>query len=236
MKRITALITLILMLFTLCGCEDIDEIRKITAFVQKDGNIKYDGKLFIPYETDSGVKYGYDVAHDIKLGYDGEPLLWPVVLEAQNKRDSYNNINKQKTVMAVFNYSQMYFREDVYDELVNEYEELCNGNGIVAYVNYALEEREIRFSKEDSEALLEIFNYPVLYFGADKLFYDDYGDFYKRSSNGTFYENVHYDLAEDGGKYYIVDQTDTDAEVYLATGRAEEVIKDIMKKVDASES
>ncbi len=233
LKRILLCILCVLMLVSVCSCDYIDELRENSAYFQKDKSIVYDGQVFIPFEMhlerDCEME-GYD---QLNICMEGEPILWPVIMESLGFRWSYIYINDQQTVISDHGSSKFYIREDVYDNISNELIDFNKGNCLVKYDDYRLENGGELFSEQDSKALIEVMNQEPVSLDSLKGYYNDYGSFYKYSLNGTFFEYSSHSLAECDEKYYLVDHKY--GEAYLASGRAEEILKEIMEKINTYE-
>ena len=226
LKRILLCIICVLMLLSVCSCDFIDELRETTAYIQKDGTIKYDDKTFIKFDVKTVYVYEMDGDYNLNVCHPGEPILWPVFMEAMGRRWDYSYLNKQQTVISSYYDSAFYVRSDVYRQITEELVSFDKGNCIIRFDDYRLDDGGKTFSKEDSKALLDILKQPpVSIESLGDYNYNGYGSFYKYSENSTFYEYSGYSLAECDGKYYIAD--DKYGMAYLASGRAEQILKDI---------
>ena len=237
-KRIILCILCALMLISICSCDYIDELRETTAYKQKDGTVKYGDDVYIKCDVQLDYAYEMDIYETLNLCLEGEPILWPRLMKGLGRRWDYTHVNEQKTVISAYYDNCFYIRADVYHDISDELISFNKGNCVVRYDDYRFENGGKNFSKEDSQALLDVMKgTPVTLDSLQGYYYNDYGSFYKYSENGNFYQYTSRSLAECDGKYYLIE--DKYGEAYLATGRAEEILKellDVIKKYEAQSS
>jgi len=226
MKRIIAFITLILLLFTLCGCDFIDELRKSYAHRLDDGNIKYDDSTYVCYPNAFVQSRGMDGADVIGICSDGEPVLWAYFVDdIRHYREDYCYVNENRTVLFTDLDKKFYIREDVYGELKKELEEFENGECIIVFRHF---EKQKVFSAEDSKILFEALKQPTpeleIIPGAVTSHADS---LYMYSLNGgNFSVTLYSKVAYFEGNYYI-DIIPSDGG-YQLTGRAAELVKEML--------
>ena len=234
-KRIILCILCALMLMSVCSCDYIEELRETTAYVQKDGTMKYSDDVYIRCDVELDHACEMDSYDMLNLCLEGEPILWSPLMKGLGRRWDYTYVNEQGTVISAYLDNDFYIRSDVYHDISDELISFNKGNCVVRYDDYRFENGGKNFSKEDSQALLDTMKgTPVTLDSLQGYYYNDYGSFYKYSENGNFYQYTSRFLAECDGKYYIVE--DKYAEAYLATGRAEEILKELMSVITQYEN
>ena len=234
-KRIILCILCALMLMSVCSCDYIEELRETTAYVQKDGTMKYSDDVYIRCDVELDHACEMDSYDMLNLCLEGEPILWSPLMKGIGRRWDYTYVNEQGTVISAYHDNNFYIRSDVYHDISDELISFNKGNCVVRYDDYRFENGGKNFSKEDSQALLDTMKgTPVTLDSLQGYYYNDYGSFYKYSENGNFYQYTSRSLAECDGKYYIVE--DKYAEAYLATGRAEEILKELMSVITQYEN
>lgn len=112
-KRLIAFFFTMLLCLSLCGCQDLEEMRAAHAFWQEDGSIKWNGDIYLPLE---GVpeELDFTYASSIKVTEEDVPVLLSEMLG--------DTLSVNITGVLLHNWGcdeEVYFcREDAYDAMM----------------------------------------------------------------------------------------------------------------------
>ena len=218
------------MLFTLCGCDFIDDVRDSYVYRLDNGNLKCADSIYIMYPNSLGIAHsGMFFSDRLGICLDNEPILWAYMQDNYfHYREEWCNINEKRTVIYSPDTQKYYIREDVYDELSKELDAFINGDCFIVYDR--LEEGKKQFSKEDSKILFETLKQPpaepeLIMHAVTSSRYS----LYLYSANGNFTAEIYYDAFYNryDGNYYL-DTIASGGNIYLAAGKAAELVKEII--------
>ena len=185
MKKALTVILILALMFTLCGCSRIDEMRDTTAYWQDDSksSILWNGKVYVrtDYELDNKSGVFYLLSKDIRVIPNDLPLL------LRNRSHDYAYPVWDNAILVVWsvvnNLSCCYCREDKLEEFKNNPpdNELTNvyvgeyANRLPAPPEYASAVLELLRSTPLTDEELNALGGFISYNGVKAYVSDDYG-------------------------------------------------------------
>lgn len=223
-KRITTAIVLLAMLFTLSGCDFLDDLRAKTAQFNTDGTLEFKGKTYLPFED--SVNFYVDIEDTVYISTEDEPLLW---MYAKFVFLGYypDGVDKDGVVISTEDHG-FFVREDMYDSVSADVDSF-KADFVVGF-EYDYYQKEYLFTESEYQLLMSLTEAAP----ADVDYYEVIGDydsvccndFFRRSQLGYAYEYLSFGVVRNGENYYLSD--DDACKLYPATGEAEVLIKKII--------
>ncbi len=234
-KRIVALLAVLVLCFSLCGCVDLDELRSRRASVTAEGNIVLgDGteyKLLPVCEELSPSFYNYDMVY---LAEEELPLLLTFF--------SDNGLSKSDDGLFLESDAMeqtMYCRTDVYDSVVARINQGFSGD-VYGYWYYDYEtDQELFYALTPSQALAlstVLRNVtPELLPEMATLDYEYMVDLWLCTEDKLFQKDI-ADVYFLNDTYYLVDQGTDTTVLYKVPSDLSAVFNDITAKQVESDS
>ena len=162
--KIMALISVIcIMMASLSGCNFIKDLRSNRIVKNEDGNLLYDGKVYIKLPECGDLYFKYDYSSDqiLYIAEKDEPVLYSYF------KSDYCDLSKDKILIEDYN-CDVYCREDKYDSVIQRIE---NGFTCEKYIytyevydesedlfDYSWEEKDRLFNDSEVEMINNIFS------------------------------------------------------------------------------
>lgn len=224
-KRWTALLLMVLMCLSLCGCQNLEDMRAAHAFWQEDGSIKWNGNVYLPL---TGVPEGFLFFYEQTV-HVTEPDV-PVLL-SDTLGESFT-VDEKGVILHSWNWdgAETYFcREDKYDYIM---EYLQEDIGLTTYYysywpDYDADEEYYYLSETQGntiDRLMVTLDFAVM----DEEFYysfeaEDFSVTLGKCDEEHLFSDVHIlEIAQKGGQFYLITPDEYIAEVPAEYG-------DIMK-------
>ncbi len=131
-KRLFAAMLCVFLLIPLAGCDALDEMRANQAFMQEDGTILWNSKIYKPLPNNDYFQPSMDSDINVTLTADDVPVLLSDMMAI-----TYMVVSQDKVLLH--NYSGYYCREDFFDVMSQKMieplvpEELCYQYGYYDY-------------------------------------------------------------------------------------------------------
>lgn len=117
-KRLAVVLLTVLMCLSLCGCQNLEDMRAAHAFWQEDGSILWDGNVYQPLTTASekmGIILGEDV---VWVTEEDVPVLLSEVF------GEFCRASRSGAILITYGHNgeTLYCREDMYDFMTEHLE------------------------------------------------------------------------------------------------------------------
>ena len=154
LKSLLCIFIIVMLCFSLTGCNYIDEMREAQIHYDNEGNLVYNNKKYIilPQCEDFSPQRTYD-----KTLYITEPDL-PVLLNGFLGDDAYLTLNNQ-FIFSTGDNTSYYARIDIYESIItriesgNYFDKYCYNNSYYDVDTNEYVSKKIRISDEISDAI-----------------------------------------------------------------------------------
>lgn len=210
-KRWIAVLLVSLMCLSLCGCQELEDMRASHAIWQEDGSIKWNGNVYRLLENAPDELQVYGGVTVYVTEADVPVLLSPEFGE-------YFNSSKDGMLLRGFNVYDMvgryiYCREDRYEEIAEYLQQTTEmkemNHYFYYYWSYETDEQEVYYFSLDQEKVMDDLMANLIFEPASVDFYHYTGSEDFSVSVGEcdekhlFYEDYVLEIIFRGGKYYL---------------------------------
>lgn len=112
-KKIGLLLILCAMVFSLCGCKDLDKLRQYQIFVEEDGSFYHEGKHYVPLDAND---YFYP-ASDYTRNYNLTEPDVPVLLSSEFAVSKLQFSQDGRFCRDIYHNNKWFCTEDIFEEI-----------------------------------------------------------------------------------------------------------------------
>lgn len=234
-KRIAALLTVLVLCFSLCGCVDLDDLRNRRASVTAEGSVVLgDGTEYKPLPVCEDLSPAFDNYEMVYVAEEDVPLLLSFISENRFVKSDDGLFLQSDDMEAT-----LYCRTDVYDSILQRINKGFVGD-VYGYWYYDYETDEQLFytlTSAQAGALSEVFDNqtPELLPEMTMLDYEYMVDLWLGTEDKLFMRDV-ADVSFLNGKYYVVDYGPDATVVYEVPESLSAVFAEMLAKQVESDS
>ncbi len=210
-KRVTALLLTVLMCLSLCGCQNLEDMRATQAFWQEDGSIKWNGYKYLPLE---GVPENIDFVYTSSIQVTKADV--PVLLSGMFG-DTFS-VDKSGVLLHSWVYGAdeiCFCREDQYDYMVEYLQQGIEMN--TYFYTYWTDDdddddQKFYYLTKEQQSVIDDLMDTVNFTDMDKDFYaslgvDEYSLTLGMCDEKHWFTNEHVlEIVWKDGKFYLVTQ------------------------------
>ncbi len=194
-KKITAVLLLIVICFSLCSCRELDELRDSQAFFNENGII-YKDKLYKSVNIAENLNYDYTHQEYVNVTDPGVPVLISALISFEY------STNDDETIICGGYDGEWYIREDKYAQYEKSIKNGINYTDLgFEYFDFSLGERtDYILSQNEKEHFLSLFTGEPI--NEEFEIYEELY-FFEQSDNKLFKRTDHYCLMVTDKGYFV---------------------------------
>lgn len=235
LKRFSVLLLTLSLLFALCGCDALDEMRQRQAFVNEDGTITWQGNIYkeLPYSEFLNPDTSYE-----NRVYATKPDV-PVLLADMNHERSFEATEDKKVLSGYYGGEEYcYCLESIYDELcarINapfEPEVVCYDYSVYNEETNEMDMKYYTLTQEQVDAIRLIVETEEPTVLADGMYMDTMNHIWldECSADRLFSRRtMQISLSASGNTYYLTLYTDDGEVLFTVPSGCNDIFGDIYK-------
>ncbi len=220
-KKLTAVILLVVICFSLCSCRELNNLRDSHAFFNQNGII-YKDTLYKTVNVSDNLNYNYTNQKNINVTDSGVPVLLSAVI------DFNYSMNEDETIIRG-GYGEWYVREDKYPLYEDSVKYGINYTDFgFDYFDEELQENtDYIFTKDEKDLFLSLLSSEPTSrnFEVQDMLY-----LFEQSDDELFRRSDDYIIirCEDG--YYVSTNSDDTDKVYKSNAQTDELFNKFFSK------
>lgn len=222
-RIVSLVISLVLIVCSLVGCVDLNEMRELQCFYNEDGSIEYNGNIY------KALPYCKDLSPTKSKNIHVTEKDVPVLLSEMYGNLCYVSNDGLFIMDYTYGYGEntfCYCREDKYDEILARIEKGAALNGYCyVYYDYTIEqERVYEFSQREIDAINEtLASEPLTVPSGTTVSWDDIIEV-SRCSEDLLFKNRAFDLYIADGECSIIMYDDANELIFYAASEPNNAI------------